>query len=268
MPVKKSKSRKGKKPKIDKSIMINIKNVMKQIQNEPPRDYIRFVKNPKRELNFGSQTRAFNPPATYASNPLSAFPSLESVLNAPPIADQLKSHPAIYRPDVLQVETNPNDIQQSKVSKREVPSSAIPTARGISTGASSQSDFASPVRMTPLRIGTAVSAFTDVSNVEDDPQDDTYYDYIDAMRDEPRFGERWYGGSPVQESAQPAQPAQREFIYVDREVDVVDRIVGPRKRKGPLTQAELESQREIIPSNPNRKSAGLFRGGQVKSRMG
>jgi len=75
------------KPKRNAGISINIKNVMKQVQNErQPTDFIRPGKDPKRNFNNGSMTTMFAPPVTYASTPLSAFPSLASVnaIKAPP----------------------------------------------------------------------------------------------------------------------------------------------------------------------------------------
>jgi hypothetical protein len=59
------------KPKRSSGISINIKNVMKQIQNEPPRnqDFIRLGKNPQHNLETGSMTRLQNPALTYASRP-------------------------------------------------------------------------------------------------------------------------------------------------------------------------------------------------------
>lgn len=117
--VKKSKAKKAKA-----SISINIKNIMKQVQKqvkEQPKDYIRFVKNPHHELNFGSRTRLLNPAVTYASTPLSSMPSLASVVNAPPIP-QIASRPAVYRPDILQEESNKFDITQSRTSERAVQS--------------------------------------------------------------------------------------------------------------------------------------------------
>lgn len=260
---KKSKARKT-RSKVDKSIKINIKNVMKQLQNEPPRDFIRFVKDPKRDLNFGSTTRAFNPPATYASNPLSAFPSLASVQNAPPISDQLKSQPAVYRPDGLQAETNPLDIAPSRLATREVASSAFPTARGFSAGASSQADFASPINMQPRPIGNLVSAFSDAFRAI--PQlDDSELLVAEMMDQDVRNFEREsrprYQGTP--------EPFRSPSRAVSPSIaEVAETGTGPSHRRGRPSAASMAEQREITPTNPNLKSAGLFRGGQVKSRMG
>jgi hypothetical protein len=84
MPARKKST--AKKPKKDKAgISINIKNVMKQIQNERPRprqrtDFIQPSRtNPNHNLNNGSMTRMFAPAVTYASAPLSSFPSLASL---------------------------------------------------------------------------------------------------------------------------------------------------------------------------------------------
>lgn len=258
---KKSKARKV-RPRLDKSININIKNVMKQLQNEPPRDFIRFVKDPKRELNFGSTTRAYNPPATYASNPLSAFPSLASVQNAPPIADQLKSQPAVYRPDVIQTETNPFDIVPSRLAAREIPSSAIPapTSGGISAGASSRADFASPINMGVRPSVSLLEAFPE--------QDDSELLVSQMMDQDVRNYERegrQRGRSPS--VARTGVARDEDFLTEDQSREVVRRQnISESKR---LTPARREVSL-VSPSPARNKSTsdGLFRGGQVKSRMG
>jgi len=85
MPARKKKSTvKTKKGK--SGISISIKNVMKQVMNERPqrqRQRTDFImpqgKDPRHNLNTGSMTRMFAPAITYASAPLSAFPSLASL---------------------------------------------------------------------------------------------------------------------------------------------------------------------------------------------
>ena len=94
MPSRK-KVKSAKKPKKDSGISINIKNVVKQVQNERQRtDFLFPQRDPRRNLNTGSMTRLINPAITYASTPLSSFPSLSSIVSAPP-QSQLKSRSQI-----------------------------------------------------------------------------------------------------------------------------------------------------------------------------
>jgi hypothetical protein len=88
------------KPKGSKSgISINIKNIMRQVQNERPakQDFINLSgKRPMDNLESGSMSRLQIPAMTYASRPLSQFPSLASISNidrgfAPPLS-QLTSN--------------------------------------------------------------------------------------------------------------------------------------------------------------------------------
>jgi hypothetical protein len=85
MPRRK-KSTKSKKK--DSGISINIKNIMRQVQNERPRtDFIMPHKNdPRYNLNNGRMRTMFAPPVTYMTTPLNAFPSLQSIqdIRAPP----------------------------------------------------------------------------------------------------------------------------------------------------------------------------------------
>ena len=90
----------AKKPKGSTSgISINIKNIMRQVQNERPakQDFINLSgKRPMDNLESGSMSRLQTPAMTYASRPLSQFPSLASISNidrgfAPPLS-QLTSN--------------------------------------------------------------------------------------------------------------------------------------------------------------------------------
>lgn len=133
MPRRNKKST-AKKPKGSKSgISINIRNVMKQVQNEPQRqDFIRLGRNPQHNLETGSMTRLQNPALTYASRPLSQFPSLASLTPiefAPPLS-QLKSRsiPVASNsvPIVTPEQDNVNDrLEQSRPSVKEIPSTPI-----------------------------------------------------------------------------------------------------------------------------------------------
>lgn len=85
MPPRKKSTAKPKRSKA--GISIKIQNVMKQVMNERPRprprqrtDFIQPSRtNPNHNLNNGSMTRMFAPAVTYASAPLSSFPSLASL---------------------------------------------------------------------------------------------------------------------------------------------------------------------------------------------
>lgn len=94
MPRRNKKST-AKKPKGSKSgISINIKNIMKQVQNERPakQDFINLTrKKPMDNLEMGNMSRLQVPAMSYASRPLSQFPSLASLSNvtrefAPPLS--------------------------------------------------------------------------------------------------------------------------------------------------------------------------------------
>lgn len=119
------------KPKGYKSgISINIKNIMKQVQNaRPPRnqDFIKLTgKKPMDNLDSGNMTRLQVPAMTYASRPLSQFPSLASLSNivqefAPPLSqisgpapqpirrveEPLPAQAQLSRPSRVAVKPNP-----------------------------------------------------------------------------------------------------------------------------------------------------------------
>lgn len=101
------------KAKVSKDININIKNIMKQIQNEPPRprqDFINVMKKrPVEDFNTGQMHRLFAPAVTYASNPLQAFQGVAPIANPPAIA-QIGAEPARYKPEPILIESNPFDI--------------------------------------------------------------------------------------------------------------------------------------------------------------
>lgn len=130
MPRRK-KSKSTAKPKGYKSgISINIKNIMKQVQNaRPPRnqDFIKLTgKKPMDNLDSGNMTRLQVPAMTYASRPLSQFPSLASLSNivqefAPPLSqisgpapqpirrveEPLPAQAQLSRPSRVAVKPNP-----------------------------------------------------------------------------------------------------------------------------------------------------------------
>lgn len=97
-------------PKKEPGISINIKNIMRQIQNEPQRDYIRPIKRvPLDSFNTGQMSRLYGPAVTYASNPLQPFYGVSAISN-PPATQQLTSLPAVYKSEPIMVETNPYDM--------------------------------------------------------------------------------------------------------------------------------------------------------------
>jgi hypothetical protein len=160
MPRRNKKST-AKKPKGSKSgISINIKNIMKQVQNERPsrQDFINLSgKKPMDNLEMGNMSRLQVPAMSYASRPLSQFPSLASISNidrgfAPPLSQLTsKSTPPLgggapiftpaqdkqndvlegFRPSVKAVPSNP--VVPTKYSPAYVPTSVF---EGVSaTGA-------------------------------------------------------------------------------------------------------------------------------------
>jgi hypothetical protein len=132
--------RRNKKSTAKTGISINIKNVMKQqVQqlrtrrySRSPPDVIRLGRNPQHNLETGSMTRLQNPALTYASRPLSQFPSLASLAPiefAPPLS-QLKSQsiPVTTNsaPIVTPEQDKQNDrIEQYRPSVKEIPSTPI-----------------------------------------------------------------------------------------------------------------------------------------------
>ena len=128
------------KPKGDKSgISINIKNILKQVQNEKPtkQDFINLSgKRPMDNLDFGNMTRLQTPAMTYASRPLSQFPSLASLSNvtrefAPPLS-QLTSkstQPLGSSPSVAPEQDRQNDaLEGFRPSTKIIKSNPVPSA--------------------------------------------------------------------------------------------------------------------------------------------
>ena len=181
MPRRNKKST-AKKPKGSKSgISINIKNIMKQVQNErPPQDFINLTgKKPMDGTNTGYMTRLQVPAMTYASRPLSQFPSLASISNidrgfAPPLS-QLTSHPPVYRQDLLPVETNPADIGLSSIPAKAVPSNPVvptPAARGYNPRAA---ELTTPVERYLVPAGLPSRLLDAYDGKEDPLQDESQF---------------------------------------------------------------------------------------------
>jgi len=159
MPRRNNKST-AKKPKGSKSgISINIKNIMRQVQNErPPQDFINLTgKKPMDGTNTGYMTRLQTPAMTYASRPLSQFPSLASISNidrgfAPPLSQLTSnSRPVLGggAPIVSPERDNLNDVLETyrppEVAIGPNPVVPTPAARGYTPY--SRSSF-SPVSAT------------------------------------------------------------------------------------------------------------------------
>jgi hypothetical protein len=120
-----------KKPKGSKSgISINIKNILKQVQNERPRgDFINLQKDPRHNLNTGSMTRLQNPAWTFASRPLSEFPSLTSLKPiefAPPLS-QLTSNSIPVTQNSVPIVTPEQDKQNDRLER------FIPSVKAVSS---------------------------------------------------------------------------------------------------------------------------------------
>ena len=140
MPRRNKKST-AKKPKGSKSgISINIKNIMKQVQNERPakQDFINLSgKKPMDNLEMGNMSRLQVPAMSYASRPLSQFPSLASLSNvtrefAPPLS-QLTSNSAPPlgggAPIVTPAQDRQNDVLEGfRPSVKVVASNPTPSA--------------------------------------------------------------------------------------------------------------------------------------------
>ena len=150
----------AKKPKGSKSgISINIKNIMKQVQNERPRnqDFINLSgKKPMDNLESGSMSRLQVPAMTYASRPLSQFPSLSSLSNvtrefAPPLS-QLTSNstpPLGAPPMVTPAQDRQNDVLEGfQPSIKVIKSNPTPSA----TSSPFQAQYAPRVHENPAPI--------------------------------------------------------------------------------------------------------------------
>jgi len=123
-------------------ISINIKNILKQVQNEKKPDnliYLSSKKNPfANNLNNGNMSRLQVPAMSYASRPLSQFPSLASTSNivrefAPPVPQMTsKSIPPLGAPPlVTPAQDRQNDVlEEKRPSVKIIPSQPIVTPTG------------------------------------------------------------------------------------------------------------------------------------------
>jgi hypothetical protein len=181
MPRRNKKST-AKKPKGSKSgISINIKNIMKQVQNErPPQDFINLTgKKPMDGTNTGYMTRLQVPAMTYASRPLSQFPSLASISNidrgfAPPLS-QLTSNsrpPLGSAPIVTPAQERLNDVLETyrppEVAIGPNPVVPTPAASGYSSRAAA---LTTPVERYLVPAGLP-SRLLDAYDGKEDPLED------------------------------------------------------------------------------------------------
>lgn len=242
----KRKTKKSKAKKSKSSINIEIKNIVKQVQNEQKKDYdyVQYRKDPKRNFELGSYSRLQNPSISYASTPLSNFPSLSSLVSAPP-PSQLKSHHAEYRPDVLKVETNPLDIEPSKASSVLIKPRPLvhPLVSAFESYKPRVHELLRPISMTPESRSTSVSELE-----EKEKMDESELLVSQAMDQDMRDLE-----SPLQPVNQSQSPFQTPSQSQSREFGTMPRSKG-RPRRG---------EKIIIPSDPNLQSKGLARGGSI-----
>jgi len=166
----KRKAKKSKAKKSKSSINIEIKNIVKQVQNEQKKDYdyVQYRKDPKRNFELGSYSRLQNPSISYASTPLSNFPSLSSLVSAP-VPSQLKSHHAEYRPDVLKVETNLLDIEPSKASSVLIKPQPVvsQSASAFASYKPTVHELLRPISMTPELRSSSVSELEEKEKMDE-----------------------------------------------------------------------------------------------------
>ena len=268
---RKAKKSKAKKSKAEgtKNINIEIKNVVKQVQNEKY-DYVQYQKNPKRNLEFGSYSRFQNPSVSYASTPLANFPSLSSIVSAP-AQSQLSSRPPQYRQDVLQVETNPLDIEQSRSSSVLIKPQPIIAPLGFSSYNPRVHELLRPINLAPELRSTSLEdierKYQDESELlvsramDQDTRDIDFYLREPTLPPTPDF-RRIRSGTitpatpPILESEIPNEPTYHRKAFSNPSVSESG---GNPNRAG----RPSHNQPVIIPSNPNLKSAGLARGGSI-----
>jgi len=251
--------RKAKKSKAKKSnINIEIKNVVKQVHTQglEKYDYVQYQKNPKRNLEFGSYSRFQNPAVSYASTPLANFPSLSSIISAP-AQSQLSSRPPQYRQDVLQVETNPLDIEQSRSSSVLIKPQPIIAPLGFSSYNPRVHELLRPINLAPELRSTSVSDLEEKM----DKQDESELIVSGTMDQDTRDLE-----SILAERTLPSTPNPRRAYApssAPSPLETQETGVGPSRQRGRPSRESIAQQRQIIPSNPNLISKGLARGGSI-----
>jgi len=182
MPRRNKKST-AKKPKGTSGISINIKNIMRQVQNErPPQDFINLTgKKPMDGTNTGYMTRLQVPAMTYASRPLSQFPSLASISNidrgfAPPLSQLTSnSRPVLGggAPIVTPARERLNDVLETyrppEVAIGPNPVVPTPAARGYNPRVY---DIPSPLTIGPSFLSQSLFG-TNIEDLEDDALDES-----------------------------------------------------------------------------------------------
>ena len=182
------------KPKGSKSgISINIKNIMRQVQNERPtrQDFINLTgKKPMDNLNTGNMSLLTSPAMLYASRPLSQFPSLASISNidrgfAPPLS-QISNFQSPTRPDILKVETNPNDIGQSKPSVKAIASNPVVPPVAVSGYNPTVAEITAPVERYLVPAGIPSNLVSAYDGKEDELTDESQRLVAQQMDEEAR----------------------------------------------------------------------------------
>jgi len=243
----KRKAKKSKAKKSKSNINIEIKNVVKQVQNEKY-DYVQYQKNPKRNLEFGSYSRFQNPSVSYASTPLANFPSLSSIVSAP-AQSQLSSRPPQYRQDVLQVETNPLDIEQSRSSNVLIKPQPIIAPLAFSSYNPRVHELLKPINLSPELRSTSVSDLEEKMDKQDESESIVSGAMDQDTRDLDVYSSQATSPSPL--------GSNEVDVYLRK--DTRESGTNPRAKGRPSKE-----ERIIIPSNPNLKAkTGLARGGSI-----
>jgi hypothetical protein len=248
----------AKKPKGSKSgISINIKNIMKQVQNERPRqDFINLSgKKPMDNLEMGNMSRLQLPAATYASRPLSQFPSLASLSNvtrefAPPLSQLTsKSTPPLgggapiftpaqdkqndvlegFRPSVKAVASNP--VVPTKYGPEYVPTSVF---EGVS---------ATGTAMDPRVASGSLASYIGEPRVMDESQ------YLVAHQMDPDATPPYFGTPPA--TPRGAKPVKGNPLRErERGVRVPEELLSSEALSKRLRHKEYQQTRAAGPGQP------------------
>lgn len=256
----KKKSTKSKKK--DSGISINIKNVVKQIQNERPKqktDFISFRPNPNHNLNNGSMTRMFAPPVTYASTPLSAFPSLASlnpITTGTNKISQLTSDSEIGQrrePVIVEPRDMTTDIRPESVTSLAIrPDLSIPTIANYKPtkyGSGEETPSFDMVTAT----GDSITPRQYARSLEAELANESQRLVSAQMDTDVRNFRKGYW--PIPDAEVPEEKAPEAPVVP---VEFGEFGQSPNRERGPRTGTIL------YPTNPNRVSAGLARGGMAR----
>jgi hypothetical protein len=260
---RRNKKKSTKSKKRDSGISINIKNIVKQIQNERPKqktDFISFRPNPNRNLNNGSMTRMFAPPVTYASTPLSSFPSLAS-LN--PITTGMKQYSQLTSDSDIgqqreQPIVEPGDIvtsirPENVTSLAVTPDLSIPTVSNLKPSKYGTNEESAPLFQMVTATGDSMTPREFVRSLEAELANESQRLVAGQMdMDARNFRKEYY---PIPDAEVPEEKAVEA---VAPRVEMGEFGQSPNRERGPRTG------RVIIPRNPNLVSAGLARGGMAR----